>query len=134
MKFMLMMSAPLQAGATELEVADWPAEAMEASVRHCDRVCEELAETGEYVTGGGLADPGRAKFVTARADGSPEVTDGPFAETKEFLLGYWIIDVESVERAYEIAARYSAVPGPDGAPANMPIEVREVMTASSAEA
>jgi hypothetical protein len=54
-------------------------------------------------------------------------TDGPFAETKEFLAGFWIVDVERPERAYEIAAIASAAPGPDGAPLNMPIEVRQVM-------
>jgi hypothetical protein len=57
------------------------------------------------------------------------VTDGPFAEAKEFLAGYWIVDVENQERAYEIAARASAAPGPGGAPLNMPIEVRQVMSA-----
>ena len=68
-------------------------------------------------------------MVRARKDGTPEVTDGPFAEAKEFLAGYWIVDVERPERAYEIAARASAAPGPGGAPMNMPIEVREVMSA-----
>jgi hypothetical protein len=57
------------------------------------------------------------------------VTDGPFAETKEFLAGYWIVDCDSPERAYEIAARASAAPGPGGAPLNMRIEVRQVMSA-----
>ena len=72
--------------------------------------------------------PGQAKLVRARADGTPEVTDGPFAEAKEFLAGYWIVDVETPERAYELAARASAAPGPGGRPINMPIEVREVMS------
>jgi hypothetical protein len=72
--------------------------------------------------------PGQAKLVRARPDGTPEVTDGPFAEAKEFLAGYWIVDVEKPERAYELAARASAAPGPQGAPLNMPIEVREVMS------
>ena len=64
---------------------------------------------------------------------APEVTDGPFAEAKEFLAGYWIVDVESPQRAYEIAGRASAAPGPGGAPLNMPIEVREVMSAPPVE-
>ena len=55
------------------------------------------------------------------------VTDGPFAETKEFLAGYWIVSVDTPEQAYGIAARASAAPGPGGAPMNMPIEVRQVM-------
>jgi hypothetical protein len=61
------------------------------------------------------------------------VTDGPFAESKEFLAGYWIVDCDSAERAYEIAARASAAPGPDGAPLNIPIEVRQVMCAPAAD-
>jgi hypothetical protein len=56
------------------------------------------------------------------------VTDGPFAESKEFLAGYWIVDVETPQRAHAIAARASAAPGPKGAPLNMAIEVRQVMT------
>ena len=65
---------------------------------------------------------------------TPVVTDGPFAETKEFLAGYWIVDVESPERAVEIAAHISAAPGPGGGPLNMPIEVRQVMCAPTAGA
>jgi len=62
------------------------------------------------------------------------VTDGPCAEAKEFLAGYWIVDVESTNRAYAIAARVSAAPGKGGVPLNMPIEIREVMSAPPVEA
>ena len=65
--------------------------------------------------------------------GGPEVTDGPFAETKEFLAGYWIVDVDSAQRAYAIAAAASAAPGPGGATMRIPIEVREVMSAPPVE-
>lgn len=75
----------------------------------------------------GLAAPGQAKVVRAGSDGTP-ITDGVFPETKEFLAGYWIIDVESPDRAYAIAAKASTCPGPGGKPLNMPIEVREVMS------
>jgi hypothetical protein len=75
----------------------------------------------------GLAGPDQAKLVRAGKDGKP-ITDGVFAEAKEFLAGYWIVDVESPERAYEIAAQASAAPGPGGAPLNMAIEVRQVMS------
>ena len=71
--------------------------------------------------------------LRARKDGTPEVTDGPFAEAKEFLAGYWIVDVERPERAYEIAARASAAPGPGGVPLVLPIEVREVMTSRASD-
>ena len=66
--------------------------------------------------------------MRAGKNGAPEVTDGPFAEAKEFLAGYWIVDVDSPERAYAIAAEASAAPGPGGKPINMAIEVREVMS------
>ena len=56
------------------------------------------------------------------------ITDGVFPETKEFLAGYWIVDVDSPERADELAAAASAAPGPGGAPLNLAIEVREVMS------
>ena len=71
----------------------------------------QLIADGELVDAQGLAMPSEARVVRARADGSPAVTDGPFAEAKEFLAGYWIVDVESPERRYEIAARASAAPG-----------------------
>jgi hypothetical protein len=66
--------------------------------------------------------------VRAGKDGAP-VTDGPFPEAKEFLAGFWIVEVDTPERAYELAAQASAAPGPGGAPLNMPIEVRQVMSA-----
>ena len=71
------------------------------------------------------------RVVRANKDGTPAITDGPFAESKEVLAGYWIIDVESANRAYELAARASAAPGPGGAPLFMPIEVRPVMMSST---
>ncbi|MBV9494726.1 MAG: hypothetical protein JOZ54_10810, partial [Acidobacteria bacterium] len=82
----------------------------------------------------GLAAPAQARVVRAKKAGEPEVTDGPFAESKEFLAGYWIVDVDSTERAYELAAHASAAPGKAGVPLNMAIEVREVMSAPPVEA
>src|SRR5216684_3671081 len=86
-----------------------------------------LGESGELVGAEGLAGPDQAKRVRAGKDGKP-ITDGVFPEAKEFLAGYWIVDVESAERAYEIAGQASAAPGPGGTPLNMAIEVREVMS------
>ena len=93
----------------------------------------DLKEAGELVAAEGLASPGQARVVRAGSGSAPEVTDGPFAETKEFLAGYWIVDVENVERAYAIAAGASAAPGPGGAKMRIPIEVREVMSAPPVE-
>jgi hypothetical protein len=84
---------------------------------------KELTEAGELVATHGLAEPDAARVVRGEKDGVP-VTDGIFPESKEFLLGYWIVDVETPERAYAIAGRISAAPGPGGVPTNMPIEVR----------
>jgi hypothetical protein len=88
---------------------------------------KELSESGELVSAEGLSFPEQAKLVRAGSDGMP-VTDGVFPESKEFLAGFWIIDVDSPERAYRIAARISAAPGANGAPLNMPIEVRPIMS------
>jgi hypothetical protein len=98
------------------------------------RFNKELAEAGELVGAEGLAGPEQARIIRARKDGSPEVTDGPFPESKEFLAGWWIVDVESPERAYELAARASAAPGKGGVPLNMAIEVREVMSGPCVDA
>jgi hypothetical protein len=87
---------------------------------------KELKDSGVFVATEGLAFPDQAKIVRAGGGGEP-VTDGIFPESKEFLAGYWIIDVESPEQAYKIAARLSAGPGPAGMPGNMPVEVRQVL-------
>jgi hypothetical protein len=127
MKYMLMMNAPRGRG--DWQVFNWPPEDFKAHVDFMKRFGKELSDSGELVGAEGLAGPDQARVVRAGKNGAPEVTDGPFAEAKEFLAGYWIVDVESPKRAYEIAARASAAPGPGGAPLNMPIEVREVMSA-----
>ncbi len=131
MKYMLMMNAKAAKG--DWAISDWSADDFKAHIGFMKRFNKELRDAGELVAAEGLATPGQARIVRARKDGSPEVTDGPFPEAKEFLAGYWIVDCESPERAYKIAARASAAPGPGGAPLNMPIEVREVMSAPPVE-
>ena len=131
MKFMLMMNAPR--GKNDYAIHNWPPQDIKAHIAFMIRFARELSEAGELVSAEGLAAPAQAKVVRATKTGAPEVTDGPFAEAKEFLAGYWIVDVDSPDRAYEIAARASAAPGPGGAPMNMAIEVREVMSAPPVE-
>jgi hypothetical protein len=126
MKFMLMMNAPRGTG--DWAVGAWPKQDLKAHIDFMIKFSKELAAAGELVSAEGLDSPGQARVVRAGKTGKPEVTDGPFAEAKEFLAGYWIVDVETPERAYEIAGRASAAPGPGGAPLNMPIEVRQVMS------
>jgi hypothetical protein len=125
MKYMLMMHAPRGTG--EYAVSDWSEDDLKAHIGFMLGLNGELTGSGELVGAEGLAQPGEARVVRAGKNGAPAVTDGPFAETKEFLAGYWIVDVESADRAYEIAARASAAPGPGGVPLNIPIEVRQVM-------
>lgn len=110
-----------------------PAEELHGSMEYLEKLINELVESGEFVSTEALVGPRQAKMVKANHGGTPEVTDGPFPEAKEYLLGFWIVDCDSPERAYEIAAKISMIPGPDGAAANMPIEVRELATQSSWE-
>jgi hypothetical protein len=123
MKYMLMMNVP-KGG--EYAIASWPKQDIKTHIQFMMTLNKKLMESGEFVTAEGLAEPAQAKVVRAGKDGRP-VTDGVFPESKEFLAGYWIIDVESPERAYEVAGAASAAPGPGGAPLNMAIEVRQVM-------
>lgn len=125
MKFMLMMNAPRGDG--DWGVKNWTQDDFRAHIGFMKRFNEELRTAGQLVGAEGLASPGQARIVRAGKNG-PEVTDGPFPEAKEFLAGYWIVDVETTAEAYAIAARASAAPGPGGKPLNMPIEVREVMS------
>jgi hypothetical protein len=110
--------------------AMWSKQDLEANVTFMRTFSKELKDTGVFVDTKGLAWPQEAKMVRARADGEP-VTDGVFPESKEFLAGYWIVDVETPEQAYKIAARAAAAPGPGGKSGNMPIEVRQVLSSHS---
>jgi hypothetical protein len=124
MKYILMMNCPKTAYDS---FGAWPKKDIQAHIGFMDGLNQALRETGELVSAEGLADPKQARMVRAGRDGAP-ITDGVFPEAKEFLAGYWIVDVESPQQAYAIAARASAAPGAGGAPINMPIEVRQVMS------
>lgn len=130
MKFMLMMQFPLGDWKTK-SIEAWSSQEVKAHMDFLRRFNKELAETGEFVRTEGLGGLEQMKVVRAKKDGTPAITDGPFAESKELLAGYWVIDVETPQRAYEIAARASAAPGPGGTPLYMPIEVRPVMRSST---
>ena len=128
MKFMLLMTAPRGTG--DWNIFEWSKDAIDAHMTHMMSINDDLRRSGELVGGEGLTPPKDARIVRAATNGQPQVTDGPFAETKEFLAGYWIVDCASPERVYEIAARASSAPGPDGRPLNMPIEVRPAYSQS----
>jgi hypothetical protein len=123
MKYILMMGGT-KAGWESM--GTWPKQDIQAHIGFMMGLCKDLGASGELVAAEGLATPDQAKVVRAGKDGAP-ITDGVFPEAKEFLAGYLIIDVENPDRAYAIAARASAAPGPGGAPLNMPIEVRQIM-------
>ncbi|HEY4051791.1 MAG TPA: YciI family protein [Acidobacteriaceae bacterium] len=123
MKYILMMNT-MRAGQG---VPKWPTKDLQAHIAFMKDLNKDLRESGELVAAEGLSFPNEAKLVRAGKDCAP-ITDGVFPESKEFLAGFWIVDVESPGRAYEIAAKASAAPGPGGAPLNMPIEVRPVMS------
>lgn len=122
MKFMLMMHTP--AGG-EYQIMSWPKKDIEAHIAFMMDFNKKLIEQGEFVEAQGLTSPAQAKLVKAGKDGKP-VTDGVFPESKEFLAGFWVVDVPSAARAYEIAAAASVAPGIGGEPLYLTIEVREI--------
>jgi hypothetical protein len=128
---MLMMHAPRGTG--DYAVDQWAPEDLRAHIGFMHELNQELTANGELVGAEGLAPPGEARLVRMGKNGGPPATDGPFAEAKEFLVGFWIVDVESAQRAHEIAAKASAAPGPGGAPLGIAIEVRQVMSAPPAD-
>jgi hypothetical protein len=121
MKYILLMSGT-KAGVGTYRA--WPKEEIDAHMAVLHGINKDLTESGQFVATQGLAGPDEAKLVCGEKGGMP-VTDGIFPESKEFLLGYWIVDVATPERAYAIAGRISAAAGPGGVPTNMPIEVRQ---------
>lgn len=124
MKYILMMNGTK---ADFASYAKWSKRDLEVNAAFMRAFSKQLKEEGVFVATEGLGWPDQAKIVRAGKDGEA-ITDGIFPESKEFLAGYWIIDVESLKEAYKIAARASAAPGPGGKPGSMPIEVRQVMS------
>lgn len=123
MKFMLMMQGT-RAGWESM--SKWSPGEIKAHIEFMIGFAKDLSAAGELVMAEGLDLPMNAKIVKARQGGAPLVTDGPFPESKEFLAGFWLVDVPSAERAIAIAAAASAAPGPGGKPLGIPIEVRQV--------
>ena len=132
MRFMLMMHTPRGSG--DYQIGSWSPEALKAHIDFMHTLNKDLTAAGEFVGGEGLAGPGEARIVRYAKGGAPAVTDGPFPEAKEFLAGYWIVEVDRPERAYAIASRISSAPGPNGQPLILPVEVRQVMNAPTSDA
>ena len=128
MRFMLLQAY----GGVELPdcppMTEWAPEDVRAHIEFQHTLNAELLERGELVDAQGLAGPDQAKVVIS--DGTtPRIIDGPYPESKELLAGYRLVDVESLDRALEIAAASSAAPGPGGVPIRQQIEVRQVLGA-----
>jgi hypothetical protein len=121
MKYILLMSST-KAGVSGYQT--WSRSDRDAHMQSLGAIVGDLVKTGEFVATQPLVEPKEARLVRGEKNGLP-ITDGVFPESKEFLLGYWIVDVATPERAYAIAGRISAAPGPGGVPTNMPIEVRQ---------
>ena len=126
MRFMLLQSY----GEVESNcppMTEWSPEDIQAHITFQQVLNAELTERGELVGAEGLAGPDQARFVVSDGVAAPVVTDGPFPESKELLAGYRTVDVDSLDRAIQIAAQISAAPGYQGEPVRAPIEVRQIM-------
>jgi hypothetical protein len=115
-------NGPKPVPGTDVMMDQWTPEEITAHIDYMRRFAEKLVESGEFVSEGALLPEGT--FVRYDGEGRPPVTDGPFAETKDLIAGFMIIDVESQERAYEAAAELSAAPGQGGRPIYEWLEVR----------
>jgi hypothetical protein len=104
----------------------WSAEDLQAMYAYMSSINDDLAETGEFIDGQGLAEPARTRLVTLGADGKAVITDGPYSETKELMAGYWVLECESLERVTEIADRVNRCPQPAGAP-SYAVVIRPIM-------
>jgi hypothetical protein len=124
-KFLLIVD--YQPGVVDLPMTEWAPEDVKAHMAYYNELNTELQANGELVQALALSWPEEAKSVTSDGKAAPVVTDGPFVESKEMLAGFQMVDVDSVERAIEIAALVSQVPGPGGVPLQQPIGVRRVM-------
>jgi hypothetical protein len=124
-RFMLLMSYEEIHGVPPID--RWDRADIAAHVAFQQRLGQELASLGELVGGEGLAQPETAKLVTGDGKNPPVIRDWPFDEDRTHLAGYWTVEVESQERALEIAGQLSAAPGPHGVPIRQPIEVRAVV-------
>lgn len=122
MKFLVQMN--VKGGPYKMQ--GWSPDDVTRMTDYMHALNKDLKAKGLFVVAEGLAPPDQARLVTANDDGSPSVTDGPFAESKEFIAGFWIIDAADADDAYRMAARVSACPGPGGKPLNMPVEIRAV--------
>lgn len=130
-KFLLIVD--YQPGVIDTPMTEWAPEDVKAHMEYYGALNDELKASGELVEHLALTWPEEAKTVVSDGKSAPVITDGPFVESKEMLAGFQMVDVDSLERALEIAALVSQVPGPGGVPIQQPIGVRRVMEAADFE-
>ncbi|GAA1150142.1 YciI family protein [Ornithinicoccus hortensis] len=111
---------------TDSPMSEWTEQEVADHIAFMNTVADDLRERGEFVDAQALSPEGT--FVRYDGEGRPPVTDGPFAETKDLIAGWMVIDVDSVERAHEAAAYLSSAPGKGGRPIHEWIEVRPFLT------
>jgi hypothetical protein len=107
----------------------WTPEEVDAHIQFMRDFAARLEETGEFVDGQALAPEGA--FVRYDGEGRPPVIDGPFAETKDLIAGWMVVDVESWDRAVQLAGELSAAPGAGGEPIHEWLEVRPFLAEPS---
>lgn len=129
MKYILLKhyrGGPEKMPACTIPMDQWTPEEVDAHVKFMQDLADELEKNGEFVDGQALSPEGT--FVRYDGEGKPPVTDGPFAETKDLIAGWMAIDVDTLERAHEVAGRLSAAPGAGGEPLYEWLEVRPFLT------
>ena len=133
MKYMLLMQFS-QESAGFPPITEWTQDELKGHIAFMGDVEKRIATLGKLIDAQGLDMPDTARVVRAGKGGETVVTDGPFPETKEFLAGYWVVEVPTPEAAYGLAAYISTAPGPGGRPLNMPIHVQPVISLPDSEA
>ncbi|KLI99191.1 YciI family protein [Streptomyces albidoflavus] len=114
------------AAVNDVPMDRWTPEEITAHVGYMNDFAERLRQSGEFVDAQALAPEGA--WVQYGGEGRPPVTDGPFAETKDLIAGWMVIDVDSYDRAVELAGELSAAPGAGGEPIHEWLELRPFLT------
>jgi hypothetical protein len=125
MKYLLIVD--YRPGVDDTPMEEWKPEEVQAHMDYYTALNKQLLESGELVGGYALRPPATARTVTSDGRTPDVITDGIYPEAKEILAGFTTVDVDTEERAIELAKLYSQVPGPGGVPLGQPIVVRQVM-------
>ena len=117
------------AAVNDVPMDQWAPAEIDAHMQYMEDFADRLKDSGEFIDSQALASEGA--WVRYDGEGKPPVTDGPFAETKDLIAGFMIIDVDSYKRAVELAGELSAAPGAGGKPIHEWLELRPFMGAST---